>query len=230
MSRTTSECAECGEVREIAAQGLCFRCYRRDERNRKALWARPESHAIDLARNQRKTRKALMKIMDALDEIESGHLVSDTTVEAWRNLLRPEVENIALSLTKVAVNSELEKPSEVFTLLEELGQSPIPTDANTEQENSSELFTQELPADTPLETQEVNGKETNPEAAPADAANLMSALRRSDTSSEGGVIVEEVSEFRLPPAIPQLVTKGKAAREGSVPPSTRDSEGADDAA
>ena len=162
----------CGETREIAAHGLCFRCYRQEERKlADDLWAKPDTNAKELAKTQRKTRKALMKMMDALEEIETGKLVPEATVEAWRALLRPEVARIALSLSggqmsaeqilvggpfdesderTESVNSEQYRVSEQFTepVHEDAGDliaepiNPRSEQVNSEQENSSEQFTQ----------------------------------------------------------------------------------------
>ena len=129
----------CGETREIAAHGLCFKCYRQEERRlADDLWTRPDANAKDLAKTQRKTRKALMKMMDSLEEIDSGKLVPQETVEAWRKLLRPEVERIALSLGEAQVNSEHGNMSEPFTeSADELSER-----VNSEPERMSELFTE----------------------------------------------------------------------------------------
>jgi hypothetical protein len=160
----------CGETREIAAHGLCFKCYRQEERKlADDLWAKPDTNAKELAKTQRKTRKALMKMMDALEEIETGKLVPEATVEAWRALLRPEVARIALSLSggqmsteqiggpfddsderSEPVNSEQYSVSEQFTepVHEDAGDlikepvNPGREQVNSEQENSSEQFTQ----------------------------------------------------------------------------------------
>jgi hypothetical protein len=129
----------CGETREIAAHGLCFRCYRQEERKlADDLWARPDPNAKELAKTQRKTRKALMKMMDALEEIETGKLVPQEAVEAWRRLLRPEVERIALSLGEAQVNSEHDNMSEPFTE----SANELSERVNSEPEKMSELFTE----------------------------------------------------------------------------------------
>jgi hypothetical protein len=100
----------------MAAHGLCFSCYRVQERKIKDdLWARPDQHAKEIVKTQRNARKALMKIMDAIEELEAGKMVPEATTEAWRLLLRPEVERIALSLGGARVNGEHENTSEPFT-------------------------------------------------------------------------------------------------------------------
>jgi hypothetical protein len=138
MSRSIKACMNCGETREIAAHGLCFRCYRQEERKiADDLWAKPDPTAKELAKTQRKTRKALMKMMDALEEIESGKLVPEPTTEQWRALLRPEIERIALSLGEAQVNGEHENIGEPFTeSADEPGEQ-----VNSEQERVNEQFT-----------------------------------------------------------------------------------------
>ena len=133
MARSIKGCMNCGETRETAGHRLCFRCYRQEERKlADDLWAKPDTNAKELAKTQRKTRKALMKMMDALEEIETGKLVPEATVEAWRTLLRPEVARIALSLSEARMSSESDESSE---------------QVNSEHDNVSEQFTQ--PADGP---------------------------------------------------------------------------------
>ena len=139
MVRTIKACMNCGETREIAAHGLCFRCYRQEERRlADDLWARPDPNAKELAKTQRKTRRALMKMMDSLEEIESGKLVPQETVESWRKLLRPEVERIALSLGEAQVNSEHDNMSEPFTE----SANELSERVNSEPEKMSALFTE----------------------------------------------------------------------------------------
>jgi hypothetical protein len=111
--RTTDQCSKCGEVRELATVNppRCFKCYRQDEREKtKDLW-QPDANLNDVAKELRKNRKALMKMMDALDDLT---LIPEATVCEWRRLLRPEVEKIALSLgdRKPQVNGEQANTSE----------------------------------------------------------------------------------------------------------------------
>jgi hypothetical protein len=138
MARSIKGCMNCGETREIAAHGLCFRCYRQEERKlADDLWAKPDANAKDLAKTQRKTRKALMKMMDALEEIETAKLVPEATVEAWRELLRPEVARIALSLGEGQMSTEQKLIGELFSDSDEPSKR-----VNGEQTGVSEQFTE----------------------------------------------------------------------------------------
>lgn len=151
--RTINACMNCRETREIAAHGLCFTCYRQEERReKKDLWLNPGAAAKELAAAQKKTRKALMKMMDALGELQEHGLVGQSTLDMWRSLLKPEVARIADCLTpllsdideeempyapvhrKEPVYSEQIKPSEQFTPSQ-------PARVNSEQEKESEQFT-----------------------------------------------------------------------------------------
>src|SRR6266481_296117 len=137
MARSIKGCMNCGETRETAGHRLCFRCYRQEERKlADDLWAKPDANAKELAKTQRKTRKALMKMMDALEEIETGKLVPEATVEAWRALLRPEVARIALSLSGGQMSTEQILIGEPFDDSDEHSER-----VNSEQENPSEPFT-----------------------------------------------------------------------------------------
>jgi len=101
MGRTVAVCTNCGEEREIAAHGLCFKCYRADERDKQLsteTWMKSDKHSKDMRQAQKKTRKALMKMMDALEEIQAASLVPGSTIDEWRRLLQPEVARIAFSL------------------------------------------------------------------------------------------------------------------------------------
>jgi hypothetical protein len=190
MTRSIKACMNCGETREIAAHGLCFKCYRQEERQlADDLWAKPDPNAKDLAKTQRKTRKALMKMMDALEEIESGKLVPEETVEAWRALLRPEVERIALSLGEAQVNSEHENISEPFT---ESANAPG-EEVNGEQQSISEQFTKVADA--------VTSEQVNSEQQSASELFTEAELAGTEQSS------------LLPPVVPQRITKVKKAKE-----------------
>jgi hypothetical protein len=139
MARSIKACLNCGEAREMAAHGLCFSCYRVKERKVKDdLWARPDQHAKEIVKTQRNARKALMKMMDAIEELEAVKMVPVATTDAWRLLLRPEVERIALSLGGAGVNGEHKSMSEPFTWSADDPGERI----NSEQQSVTEQFTE----------------------------------------------------------------------------------------
>jgi hypothetical protein len=76
-------------------------------------------------------------MMDSIEEISTGKLVPEATLEAWRLLLQPEIARIARSLgPKIGMdmNSAEEDLSELVTELAEL------RGANSEKENVNEPF------------------------------------------------------------------------------------------
>jgi hypothetical protein len=211
----------CGETREIAAHGLCFKCYRQEERRlADDLWARPDPNAKELAKTQRKSRKALMKMMDALEEIESGKLVPQETVEAWRRLLRPEVERIALSLGEAQVNSEHDNMSEPFTE----STDALSERVNSEPEKMSELFTEpaepvssehdsvgELPSAPSTEYgEQVNSEQASASEQFTRPSGLSNPAIPIDQFPEGEAGAEQ---SLLPPVLPQRIAKLKKAKE-----------------
>ena len=70
MPRTIMQCRGCGEVREMLAHELCAKCYRREERERNDLpWpsVSAEKHNRSLLKKQKRLRKVLATILNALD-------------------------------------------------------------------------------------------------------------------------------------------------------------------
>lgn len=106
----------------MAGHGLCFMCYRREEREQDERWDKPDRHARQLRKAQRTT---LMQIWNALGEIVDANLVPESTCEQIREILRPEIAKIAGSL-KAPVNSEHNTISEPFTEPEAVA-SPVPS-------------------------------------------------------------------------------------------------------
>lgn len=226
MPRSIKGCINCGETREMAAHGLCFKCYRAEERELSdARWARPDPSAKELAKTQRKTRKALMKMLDALEEIEVGKLVPEATTEAWRTLLRPEVEKIALSLGQPKVNSEQENESDLFTQDREnealaLGEAKT----NGEPENINEPFTESADESS----QQVNCEQQNVSEQFTDLADPVNSEQEkvselfTEPTSQGSEQVNsedtpasepvQTDSYRLPPVIEQYRKKIKESK------------------
>ena len=112
VMRMVASCSQCGEEREIAGGGLCFKCYRQQERADDP-WGRPDRHATQIKKAQRKGRKCLMAIMAALEDLEDCALVPVETIAAIRKLIKPEVDRIGSAL---ADEADPEKDS--FTTIE----------------------------------------------------------------------------------------------------------------
>jgi hypothetical protein len=72
MMRKIGSCMNCGEAREMAAHGLCFKCYRQQERERsdeEAIWARRGEGAI--LREQKKAFTILTRILRDISDCPS---------------------------------------------------------------------------------------------------------------------------------------------------------------
>ncbi len=63
--RKNDRCMNCGEIREIAAHGLCFACYRRNVRERE----RPDAHTPQERAHHKRLLKAYSTVMQGLLEI-----------------------------------------------------------------------------------------------------------------------------------------------------------------
>jgi hypothetical protein len=99
--RTEGICSQCGDEGEIAARGLCFKCYRQRERSLDLdPWTKPDRFAAQLKKAQRKTRKALIAIVDALEGLEDCGLVSEEDVSAMRKIAKPNVDRIGAALAE----------------------------------------------------------------------------------------------------------------------------------
>jgi hypothetical protein len=108
--RTVSVCRECGEEREIAAAGLCFKCYRAQQRTKKRddAWSKPDEYATSM-KAQRKGRKSLVSIIAALEDLENGAMLPGETLAAIRKLLRPAVDRIGSILDATVELDEFHK-------------------------------------------------------------------------------------------------------------------------
>jgi hypothetical protein len=123
--RHTDACLNCGEQREIAAHGLCFTCYRREERaaDRKFV----DRHNPGVTPDQKRILAGFSKLMAGLGDIGvprgmvllirrmiSPYLVP---VESLLSPPPPSVESDAFPAEREAssVNGEQLKTSEQFT-------------------------------------------------------------------------------------------------------------------
>jgi hypothetical protein len=65
--RRTARCLNCGEPREIAAHGLCFACYRREERASDGRYV--DRHNPGVTPDQKKILNGFAKLMAGLGDI-----------------------------------------------------------------------------------------------------------------------------------------------------------------
>lgn len=117
--RRTDGCMNCGETREIAAHGLCFRCYRKNERADDRQFAGVDRHNPGIRREHKKMFRGFTSVMAGLSDLG----VSKGDVLAIRRMLDPYVVSIAEFLALAsdqdevggAVNSERQS-GDLFTV------------------------------------------------------------------------------------------------------------------
>jgi hypothetical protein len=117
--RREDGCINCGEVREIAAHGLCFTCYRRQERADDRGFPAVDLHNPGIHREQKKLLRGFTSVMAGLSDLG----VQKDDVLKIRHMLEPYLKLIAEFLGPVpdpkelegAVNSE-QKSGDVFTV------------------------------------------------------------------------------------------------------------------
>ena len=102
--RRLDGCLNCGEVREIAAHGLCFTCYRRNERAEDRQYAMVDPHNPGLRKEHKKMFRGFTSVMAGLSDLG----VSKTDVLAIRRMLNPYVAPIAEFLAPASGQDEVE--------------------------------------------------------------------------------------------------------------------------
>ena len=103
--RRQDGCINCGEVREMAALGLCFKCYRADVRARKAadpLWAKQGNGWL-----LKEQKKASTVVTNILKSISDCPLIEGDDVRRMQDILRPYLVKLTECFApKEIVNSE----------------------------------------------------------------------------------------------------------------------------
>lgn len=84
----------CGEVREMAAHGLCFKCYRAEERAQKAtpdpVWARLGNGWL-----LKEQKKAFTVVTNILKAISDCPAIEQRDQQQIQNILRPYLDKLA---------------------------------------------------------------------------------------------------------------------------------------
>ena len=119
MPRKTDGCLNCGEIREIAAHGLCFTCYRKNERAVEGKFAGVDRHDRGIRREHKKLFRGFTNVMVGLSDLG----VSNPDVLRIRGIIDAYLTPISQFLTpapaqdKVGgeVNSEQESGT-LFTV------------------------------------------------------------------------------------------------------------------
>jgi hypothetical protein len=93
-------CRNCGEEREMAAHGLCWKCYRREERANDR--PRVDRHSPGVRREHKKAFRGFTNLMLGLSDLG----VSKNDVLAIRRMVEPYLEPIATFLALDPEKSE----------------------------------------------------------------------------------------------------------------------------
>jgi hypothetical protein len=93
--RKTYGCVNCGEVREIAAHGLCFACYRQKERAKERDLPSVDRHSPGVRREHKKLFRGFTNVMVGLSDLG----VSKRDVLTIRKSLEPYLAPISKFLT-----------------------------------------------------------------------------------------------------------------------------------
>jgi|GEM_PF-7093945 len=73
MLRKTDGCVNCGEIREIAAHGLCCKCYRKNERALDRKFASVSRHDPAIRREHKKLFHGFTSLMVGLSDLGVSH-------------------------------------------------------------------------------------------------------------------------------------------------------------
>jgi hypothetical protein len=114
MQRKVAACINCQEEREIAAHGLCFKCYRAQEREADNPYAAADRHNRAHLKQLKKLRKCSNAILNALDD--GIDVFNPEDVDAVRRILQPYFVSLAAGLAPVrekVVNSEQNEKNDV---------------------------------------------------------------------------------------------------------------------
>lgn len=114
--RRTDGCKNCGEMREMAAHDLCFKCYRRLERLDDQKFAAVDRHTPAIRREHKKLLRGFTAVMVGLSDLG----ISKDDVLTIRQTIEPYLTPIAKFLAVTPekdegeVNSEHESPTTFF--------------------------------------------------------------------------------------------------------------------
>jgi len=106
--RRVVRCADCGKCREMAAHGLCFKCYRRNERRQKQAPEDGEDfHSPAIPRQLHKLLRANTALLKALADLK----VTEKDLLTIRRVLDPYLLPISKFVALVDEKSARERRS-----------------------------------------------------------------------------------------------------------------------
>ena len=96
--RRQDGCINCGEEREIAAHGLCFKCYRRNQRAKDRTEegpADPVWSRLSYGSLLREQKRSLRLITNVLTAISDCPAIEQRDRQQIQNILRPYLDKLA---------------------------------------------------------------------------------------------------------------------------------------
>ncbi len=194
MSRRTGTCMNCQEEERELVKGLCFKCYRRKERDEDS--DKPNRVAARADKKQIKAVTGILKIVkDSLD------VFSEEEVNGFYRILHPHLEAIANSA--LPVNSEPEN---------DVHETPVNSEQKTESEQDPEVDIPDV--DAPVNSEQENGVfETPVNSEPEKPVHssrriLLLGAPKSEHASEQEKDVHRSQKATLPAAAPAPVNSG----------------------
>lgn len=103
-TRKIEGCINCGDVREIAAHGLCFRCYRREDRAKERQLIGLDRHNPGIRPDHKRMFRGFSSVMTGLSDLG----VSKTDVLTIRRIIDPYLDPIAKYLAAPSEQGEIE--------------------------------------------------------------------------------------------------------------------------
>jgi hypothetical protein len=138
--RRTDGCINCGETREMAAHGLCFKCYRRAGRAEQKESLEIDRHTLGVRKEHAKIFRGFIRVMSGLGDLG----VSRALVLEIRRLIEPYLSPISVFLAapeadkdRNSVNGEQVDPKS-FTVHSNPNQSLAAIEEGLEQGQHSE--------------------------------------------------------------------------------------------
>jgi hypothetical protein len=138
----------CGEEREMAAHGLCFKCYRAEERAIENPWGAADKHSRVQLKAQGVLRKAVTSILNAVDA--AIDYLAETDVTTIRNICGGYLAGMAAGLITRKDDGAVNGEHDDMPRSPEVDEEPEVNSEQVPDVNSS------LPEEGELDT--VNGK------------------------------------------------------------------------
>jgi hypothetical protein len=107
MMRKVAASMNCGETRELAANGLCFRCYRQQERADDRQIAKVDRHSGAIRREHKKLLRGFASLMVGLSDLG----ISSNDLRTIRRIVEPYVEPIKHCLALPTQELQHERPT-----------------------------------------------------------------------------------------------------------------------